>query len=41
MVEVLRGGGVLPGTRQAGVRARGLKPWRWTIADGHLGVWAA
>ena len=23
------------------LRARGLKPWRWTIADGHLGIWAA
>jgi putative transposase len=23
------------------LRARGLKPWRWTIADGHLGLWAA
>jgi putative transposase len=22
-------------------RARGLKPWRCTIADGHLGLWAA
>jgi transposase-like protein len=22
-------------------RARGLQPWRWTIADGHLGIWAA
>jgi transposase-like protein len=24
-----------------GLRARGLKPWRCTIADGHLGIWAA
>src|SRR5262245_16515371 len=23
------------------LRARGRKPWRWTIADGHLGSWAA
>jgi transposase-like protein len=23
------------------VRKRGLKPWRCTIADGHLGLWAA
>lgn len=23
------------------LRARGLTPWRWTIADGHLGIWAA
>jgi putative transposase len=23
------------------LRARGLKPWRCTIADGHLGIWAA
>jgi transposase-like protein len=23
------------------LRARGLKPWRGTIADGHLGIWAA
>jgi putative transposase len=23
------------------LRARGLKPWRCTIADGHLGLWAA
>jgi putative transposase len=23
------------------LRARGLKPWRWTIADGHWGLWAA
>jgi putative transposase len=23
------------------LRARGLKPWRYTIADGHLGIWAA
>jgi putative transposase len=23
------------------LRARGLKPWRWTIAAGHLGLWAA
>ena len=23
------------------LRTRGLKPWRWTIADGHLGIWAA
>lgn len=23
------------------VRARGLKPWRCTMADGHLGIWAA
>jgi putative transposase len=22
-------------------RARGLKPWRCTVADGHLGIWAA
>jgi putative transposase len=22
-------------------RARGLRPWRCTIADGHLGIWAA
>src|SRR5262245_40936156 len=22
-------------------RARGLKPWRWTMAAGHLGLWAA
>ena len=23
------------------LRKRGLKPWRCTIADGHLGLWAA
>ena len=23
------------------LRARGLKPWRGMIADGHLGIWAA
>jgi putative transposase len=23
------------------LRARGLKPWRCTMADGHLGLWAA
>ncbi len=23
------------------LRARGLEPWRCTIADGHLGIWAA
>ena len=23
------------------LRARGLKPWRCSIADGHLGLWAA
>jgi transposase-like protein len=23
------------------LRARGLKPWRCTLADGHLGIWAA
>jgi putative transposase len=23
------------------LQARGLKPWRCTIADGHLGIWAA
>jgi putative transposase len=23
------------------LRARGLQPWRGTIADGHLGIWAA
>jgi transposase-like protein len=23
------------------LRARGLKPWRCTIAEGHLGSWAA
>jgi putative transposase len=23
------------------LRARGLRPWRWTIAAGHLGLWAA
>ena len=23
------------------LRARGLKPWRGTVADGHLGSWAA
>jgi putative transposase len=23
------------------LRRRGLKPWRCTIADGHLGLWAA
>lgn len=23
------------------LRARGLKPWRCTFADGHLGIWAA
>ena len=23
------------------LRARGLHPWRWTMADGHLGIWAA
>jgi putative transposase len=22
------------------LRARGLRPWRWTIADGHRGSWA-
>ncbi|MFQ5745493.1 MAG: IS256 family transposase [Acidobacteriota bacterium] len=24
-----------------GLRDRGLKPWRATVADGHLGIWAA
>src|SRR4029077_716618 len=24
-----------------GLRKRGLRPWRCTIADGHLGLWAA
>lgn len=24
-----------------GLRDRGLKPWRVTVADGHLGIWAA
>ncbi|MBI4490036.1 MAG: transposase [Deltaproteobacteria bacterium] len=23
------------------LRARGLRPWRATVADGHLGIWAA
>lgn len=23
------------------LRARGLQPWRCTMADGHLGIWAA
>jgi transposase-like protein len=23
------------------LHARGLKPWRCTIADGHVGLWAA
>ena len=23
------------------LQARGLPPWQWTIADGHLGIWAA
>ncbi len=23
------------------LRDRGLPPWSWTIADGHLGIWAA
>ncbi|MEW6283750.1 MAG: transposase, partial [Candidatus Eremiobacterota bacterium] len=23
------------------IRTRGLKPWRCTVADGHLGIWAA
>ena len=23
------------------LRKRGLKPWRCTIADGHLGLWSA
>ena len=23
------------------LRTRGLKPWRCTVADGHLGIWAA
>jgi putative transposase len=23
------------------LRARGLRPWRWLVADGHLGLWAA
>jgi putative transposase len=23
------------------LRVRGLKPWRCTIADGHVGIWAA
>ena len=23
------------------LRTRGLKPWRCTLADGHLGIWAA
>lgn len=23
------------------LRMRGLKPWHCTIADGHLGIWAA
>jgi putative transposase len=23
------------------LRARGLRPWRCTVADGHLGIWAA
>jgi transposase-like protein len=29
------------GTVLRDLRARGLKPWRCTIADGHLGIWAA
>jgi putative transposase len=29
------------GTGRRDRRARGLTPWRWTIADGHLGRWAA
>ena len=29
------------GAMLRGLRARGLKPWRCTIADGHLGIWAA
>jgi putative transposase len=29
------------GTVLRDLRARGLQPWRCTIADGHLGIWAA
>jgi transposase-like protein len=29
------------GVLRRDLRARGLKPWRCTIADGHLGIWAA
>ena len=29
------------GTVLRDLRARGLKPWRCTIADGHLSLWAA
>ncbi len=29
------------GTVLRDLRTRGLKPWRCTIADGHLGIWAA
>jgi transposase-like protein len=29
------------GTVLRDLRARGLKPWRCTVADGHLGIWAA
>ena len=29
------------GAMLRGLRARGLKPWRCTIADGHVGIWAA
>jgi transposase-like protein len=29
------------GAMLRGLRARGLKPWPCTIADGHLGLWAA
>lgn len=29
------------GTVLRNLRTRGLKPWRCTMADGHLGIWAA
>jgi transposase-like protein len=29
------------GTVLRDLRTRGLKPWRWTIAEGHSGIWAA
>ena len=29
------------GSVRRDLRHRGLKPWRCTIADGHLGIWPA
>jgi transposase-like protein len=29
------------GTVRRDLRARGLRPWRCPVADGHVGIWAA